>query len=302
MRVSPRTALAVLVVLALGGCATTSPHPPAPVVAARVASDSAIEVIEDLQYGAGGAMPLLLDACLPADAAGGSRAAVVLIHGGSWARGDKADPEVRAACQWLADEGYVGFAINYRLAPGSTFPAQLNDVQKAVAWLRFDSQVERFGIDPARIGLLGASAGGNLAALAAAGGTGDWTAGSRVAAVVDLSGPSDLRAAIPTTSTYIYDFAQAELDYLGCAEFVGCATSGAASPITSLDPSDPPFFVAHSRDEFLPIVQSELLVQSLKAQSIPTTYLAVPGTAHALDLLNDAMKQAIADFFAATLD
>ena len=142
-----------------------------------------------------------------------ARAAIVVVHGGSWARGDKADIAWRAVCQWLASAGYVallGRTTGSRRR--ACFPAAIDDVQAAVAWLREDEQVTRFHIDPDRIGAFGGSAGGNLVALLGTRGSGDLTIGSRVAAVVDLSGPIDLTGLAVTD-----DFVPVQLAYLGCA-------------------------------------------------------------------------------------
>lgn len=305
MRVTTRAAIALIGVLALAGCSAGSSAPrssetDATVVPAQAAVTSS-EVIEQIQYGVADTVPLMLDVCVPIDEATTPRAAVIVIHGGSWARGDKADPEVRDACVRLADQGFVAFSINYRLAPAAVFPAQLDDVQSAVTWLRAPEQSERFGIDPDRIGLLGASAGGHLAALAASIGAGDLTVEARVAAVVDLSGPTDLRAAIPTGPGYTLDFAQAQLDFLGCTAFLGCATSTVASPVAAIDPTDPPFFIGHALDEFIPISQAEELVNELGRQGVDTTYVPVAGSAHGMDLLDGAMMVRVVEFFDATL-
>ena len=117
----------------------------------------------DLEYGTreDGAL-LTLDICMPPPGAA-ARPAVVSIHGGSWARGDKANADWRNVCLWLASEGFVAASVNYRLVPDVRFPAALDDVALAVEWLRAPEQVEQFGIDPARIGAFGGSAGGNLA-------------------------------------------------------------------------------------------------------------------------------------------
>ena len=74
----------------------------------------------------------------------------------------------------------------------NVFPAAIEDVQAAVAWLRADEQIARFNIDPDRIGAFGGLAGGNLVALLGTLGSGDLTTASRVAAVAELSGPIDL--------------------------------------------------------------------------------------------------------------
>src|SRR5580658_6144703 len=93
-----------------------------------------------------------------------SAPALVAVHGGGWVQG------VRAAFQfwgpYLAARGYAVFAISYRLATkGKTFPQAVQDVLAGVQFVR--GKAGEFGIDPQRIGLLGASAGGHLASLAA---------------------------------------------------------------------------------------------------------------------------------------
>jgi acetyl esterase/lipase len=93
--------------------------------------------------------------------------ALVAVHGGGWVAG------VRSAFQYwgpyLAARGYAVFSISYRLATKTkTFPQAVQDVLAGVQFLR--GKAGGFGIDPARIGLLGASAGAHLAALAALGG------------------------------------------------------------------------------------------------------------------------------------
>lgn len=308
MSVSSRilVAIAVVAVALVAGCApvgdasivvepTTQPLYP------QVATDPDIPVLTDLEYGRADGQPLLLDACLPVADAGVDRPAIVAIHGGSWRRGDKADLEWRAVCQWLASEGFVTVSVNYRLAPDHAFPAPLDDVRAAVAWLRDPAQVEAFAIDPTRIGALGASAGGTLAALLGLTGEGPLTEGTRVAAVAELSGPSDLRAEIRVGPAYTGDFREAVLEHLGCLDFDDCATAAAASPVLHVDSGDPPFFVAHAIDEFIPIEQSDALVTTLRAAGIDTTYVTVEGELHALRMLDEAMAARLIEFFRETL-
>ncbi len=308
MSVSPRARVTLLIgaVLALCGCAapgegTVVSEPIPLLVYPELTLDTGIPVLADVQYGEADGVPLLLDVCLPDDAATADRAAILAIHGGSWRRGDKSDPDQQAVCRWLAAAGYVTFSVNYRLAPAASFPEPLDDVRTALAWMREPAQLDRFQVDPGRIGVLGESAGANLGALLGLGGTGSWTEGTRVAAVAALSAPSDLRSAISTTAGYTGDFARAQLDYLGCSTFTDCATAAAASPITLVDSTDPPFFVAHAVDEFLPIAQSEALVAALREAGVPTTYVAVDGSRHALELLDSDLKSRIVAFFRDTL-
>ena len=93
--------------------------------------------------------------------------ALVAVHGGGWVQG------VRAAFQYwgpyLAARGYAMFSISYRLATkGKMFPQAVQDVLAGVQFVR--GKAGEFGIDPQRIGIMGASAGGHLASLAALGG------------------------------------------------------------------------------------------------------------------------------------
>jgi acetyl esterase/lipase len=267
-----------------------------------------ITVVPDIAYGDRPAQ--LLDACLPPrdDSAGAEqpeapgtdlqqpdeplRAAIVVVHGGSWARGDKADIAWRAVCQWLASAGYVAFSVNYRLAPKHVFPAAFDDVSLAVRWLREPAQLHRFRIDPDRIGAFGGSAGGNLVALLGTEGSGPPGTGSRVAAVAELSGPIDLTG-LATTD----DFEPVQLTYLGCTSEDACPAAVAASPFYQIDPTDPPFFVGHSIDERIPLAQAEIFVAGLRAAGVSVDFVAVKGRLHSIAMLDADLKKRIVGFF-----
>ena len=265
-----------------------------------------VPVIEDIPYADNGGEVQYLDACFPGDAAmddpaAQPRAAIVVVHGGSWRRGDKANLNWRAVCQWLATAGYVTVSINYRLAPTWSFPAQLDDVQDAVRWLRDPAIVERYNIDPGRIGAFGGSAGGNLVSLLGTVGTGGRDDLARVASVVDLSGPADLTGPIATTGGNDVDFAAVQLEFLGCTSWDDCPTAATASPGTYADATDPPFFVAHSIDEYIPLGQSEDFVETLRDAGVDVEFVTVEGTAHSIAMLDEAMQERILNFFARTL-
>ncbi len=285
--------------LSLAAWAPTGPQseqampPPAP--------PRAIDVIENLAYGSatGGAV----DVCLPPSPVmdpdvATPRAAIISIHGGSWRSGDKANSEWRSVCQWLASEGFVTFSVGYRLAPQHPFPAAIEDVRAAVRYMRSSAVTVRFNIDPTRIGAFGGSAGGNLAALLGVEGTGILTTGSRVTAVAELSGPTNLTA----DGIESPEFAPLVLSYLGCASFATCPGAVRASPLFQVDASDPPFFVGHSLDERIPLAQSTEFVSALRQRGVDTTLVTVPGRLHSIALLSDDMRSRIAGFFHAKLD
>ncbi|MBI2516181.1 MAG: alpha/beta hydrolase [Opitutae bacterium] len=85
---------------------------------------------------------------------------IVVVHGGGWDSGDSTQLSEWNS-RWAA-RGYAVAAVNYRLAPRSIWPAQRDDLQAALAWLK--QNAGRLGIDPHRLVLLGRSAGGQIAA------------------------------------------------------------------------------------------------------------------------------------------
>jgi len=294
--------LGALVLLA--ACAPTgdeSTHVEGVVVSSNpnLATDPSVPTAVDIVYETIDGLPLYLDACTPpgfdplTDAA---RAAIVVVHGGSWARGSKNDVAWRAVCQWLAKAGYPTFAVDYRLAPANPYPAAIDDVRAAVEWLREPEQVTRFGIDPTRIGAFGGSAGGNLVSLLGTSGSGPLDRGARVAAVAELSGPIDLTGVAATD-----DFVPVQLAYLDCATEDDCPAAVAASPSTWVDETDPPFFVAHSTDELIPLGQARLFVRALRDAGVDTTFVTVEGRLHSIAMIDDGLKARILDFFARTL-
>lgn len=303
--------LAALVVAAsaLAGCAQSGSQSDAVTPTATPANvqppaNPGIRVLEDVDYGAG-TPGILLDVCLPdADAAPISagtdepdtsqpRPAVLIAHGGSWRQGDKANESWRNVCTWLASEGFVSFSLNYRLAPANPFPAAIEDLRTAVTWIRDDAQVERFDIDPARLGAFGGSAGGNLVSLLAVEGAGELDTASRVAAVVELSAPIDLTTAGFSLGGVVPAFRTVQLEYLGCESYSDCGVAREASPIYAVDGTDPPFFIAHSAGERIPIEQSDAFVAALRGAGVDTAYVEVDGELHSIAMLDDELRERI---------
>ena len=91
----------------------------------------------------------------------GKRPGVLMVHGGGWIGGDKA--QYQKFGEKLAEKGYVAFSINYRLLPYFPHPAQIDDTQRAMRWIR--AHAADYHLDPKRIGALGDSAGGHLVSL-----------------------------------------------------------------------------------------------------------------------------------------
>ncbi len=119
----------------------------------------------DVTYARYGDRTLEMDVYRPKEA-WGELPAIVCIHGGGWAKGGRINHAKVA--QALAARGYVAATISYRLSGEAIFPAQIQDCKAAVRFLR--ANAKEYGIDPYKIGAIGLSAGGHLAALLATSG------------------------------------------------------------------------------------------------------------------------------------
>jgi acetyl esterase/lipase len=133
----------------------------APAPAPNPARDAA-NVDRDVVFGKGGDVDLHCDIYRP-PAASSKRMAILHLHGGGFAGGNKNN--LAARLQSLSSLGYVNIAVQYRLAGVARWPAQIEDVKAAIRWTR--ANASKLGIDPARIAVAGYSAGGHLALFAA---------------------------------------------------------------------------------------------------------------------------------------
>jgi acetyl esterase len=251
----------------------------APAAAAPARPSVAIGVQRDVLYGVANGKPLLLDAYVPPDRRDGSlRPAVVMIHGGGFRAGDKAswEPEARR----VADKGWVAFSIAYRLDEPTAFPAAVEDAQAAVRWARANAAA--YGVDPARIGAVGESAGGTLAAMLATLGEGSLEEGSRVRAAVAWSAPLDLTRLARERG----DGWAAPL--LGCALSECPETYAAASPITHVDRTDAPtFLITSEEDPVVPATQSYDMAIRLEEEGVRVRLTRLRGERHGLELRDE---------------
>jgi acetyl esterase/lipase len=224
----------------------------------------------------------LLDVIHFDDRAPGGRAAIVLAHGGSWRAGDKADHNDVVA--GLANAGYVVANVNYRLSGTAKFPAAIEDVKAAIRWLR--ANAAQYDVDADRIGLMGLSAGGHLAALAAVTSPRDGLDGSGPHA--DLS--STVRCVV--TRAGIYDFregAPGKTEYIdgGITAFLGAAPCDApdlarrASPVAYLTRDDPPMMIIHgTADPKIGYPAAQHMADALQQAGVPYEFITIEGGGH----------------------
>jgi alpha-L-fucosidase 2 len=136
----------------------------------------------DVEYSRPNGKPLLLDVHVPAGE--GPFAAAIVVHGGGFDQGTKRS-YVGPLLEVLTKNGFAWFSIDYREAPNSRFPVPVEDVNAAIRWVR--KNAAEYHVDPAKLALIGESAGAFLVTYAAT----HETAETKVAAVVDMYGPVD---------------------------------------------------------------------------------------------------------------
>ena len=122
-----------------------------------------VSIKEGIVIGEGGGKSLKADIFLP-PVEEKNRPAVLFIHGGGWIEGDRS--QLRGYGILLARLGFVCMCNSYRLSNESIWPAQIQDVNCAIRYLR--ANATDLGLDPERIGVSGNSAGGHLSLMAAA--------------------------------------------------------------------------------------------------------------------------------------
>jgi acetyl esterase/lipase len=237
-----------------------------------IGQEQDISISRDIHYRSVGGTTLALDAYTPVGP--GPHPAVIIIPGGKWVNVDKDDST------WLpidlAKIGIAAFPVNYRPATRAPFPAALEDVEAAVRFLR--ARAAHFDIDPARIGAVGASAGGHLAALLATWGEGPTDTGSRVRVAISWSGPMDLEQLLGVRRNDLNGIVRT---FLGCSTTEPCLDQArTASPIRHVDPSDGAVYLGNGTEEIIPLTQATAMQAELQENDVPTQLVAITGGGH----------------------
>jgi acetyl esterase/lipase len=243
-----------------------------------------------------GYRPLQLDLWVPDSAT--PPPVVVWVHGGGFMFGDRRYlPETLRPNQVfdaLLEAGLAVATIDYRHALEAPFPAQLHDAKAAVRYLR--AHADELGISTERIGVMGESAGGHIAALVGLtahrpdleGTHGVLGQSSAVDVVVDWYGPADLatmpRVALPPAiaAKLPPEMATPPEDHL--TRGLEGAARADASPVTHVTADAPPFLLVHGTADWLvPYAQSEQLHAALTAAGVSSTLVPVEGAEHIFD-------------------
>jgi acetyl esterase/lipase len=216
---------------------------------------------------------------------------IIYIHGGGWMGGSK----VPCPFAHLVSQGYVVASVEYRFSQKALFPAQIQDCQAAIRWLRANS--DKYNVDPKHVGVIGISAGGHLSALVGTSGGkdafppigGNEEQSDKVQCVCNIFGPANFATVLQQTADdknvrNIFEFNKLNDPYsllIGVNLDADREKTDAVSPIHYVSAGTPPMLILHgTHDALVPYAQSEELIAALKANEIPAWLQTLPGSGH----------------------
>ena len=196
------------------------------------------------------------------------------------------------------------FALNHRAAPRFHYPAAIDDVQRAIRFVRFHAK--DYGIDATRIAGVGGSSGGHLLGLAGMlGSAGDPQDSDPVnrqsaalAALVLRAPLLDLRDVGTVEGTaYVVSFMESPPSNASAA-----SSYTDASPITHVSVRSPPVLLLHGdADTLVPIAQSVAMQAALQAATVPVKLIVVPGGIHGADFGSPKLREGWPDYYGETV-
>lgn len=257
-----------------------------------------MRVERNVIYGMYSGLALLMDVYHPAKPNGYG---IIYVPGSGWhsplaynAVPLTEHPQVKAYAQPLQEEGYTVFAVNHRVAPRFRYPAAIEDVQRAVRYIRYHAK--DFGIRPEWIGAAGGSSGGYLVCVLG------LLDGNGNANDIDLVNRENARVQCVVARAAPVDFMNVQLglagdasgliiDFMGMYPRLDYSTSSVehrtyfeASPINHVAPDAPPFLLIHgTEDKTIPIGNSELMFSALQQSGVEARFIGVEGAEHGYD-------------------
>jgi acetyl esterase/lipase len=270
------TALAGTAVPALSAVATAQTPSPA---------QANVKVESDVVFGKGGDMELKLDIYRPPAGVTPKRMATIHFHGGGFTGGNKESLVERV--KPFAALGYVAIAAQYRLAGQAGYPALVHDAKAAIRWVR--ANAAKLGIEPARIGVAGYSAGGYHALFTA--GTGDRPE------FEGTGGNAGVSTRVAVCLAY-YPATNVPGNMLPAGS--DATAQKAANATTYIAAGYPPTVIFHGmKDTTIPVESSKRLLQQFQDVQVPVELHAFEGVPHVFDSNPEfaVLAAQLADFF-----
>jgi acetyl esterase/lipase len=229
------------------------------------------EVARDIVYGHKDGMALVMDVYQPSGNPNG--AGIAYMISGGWMSSLPMQAAYESMFVPLVNAGFTVFAVRHGSSPRYNVLEAYNDV--ALAFQKIGEIADDFGVDPARIGVSGISAGGHLSLMLGLrsdyqpqGGSGDTS--HRPAAVVAYMPPTDLRGMTGPNDRF------PSLDF-------DSSKAPAVSPIDFVSADDPPVLLVHGdADELVPIRHSERMAAALEKAGVESGFVIIPGAPHGL--------------------
>jgi acetyl esterase/lipase len=253
-----------------------------------IVAKSAVRFTPNIPFAQPDGVPLKLDVYRPPQV--GRYPAIVMVHGGAWRGGSPA--QNADFSRYMASQGYVVWAIAYRLAPRYRFPAQIEDVQSALAFIR--QHAAQYETDPQRLALMGRSAGAHLAMLAA------YAPNAPIRALIDYYGPVDLEAGyrdVPCPDPL--DTRGVLQSLLGGSPDERPDLYRQASPIHLVAPDrthplPPSLLIYGGRDRVVQAKYGRALEQQLQSVGTQAAFLEIPWADHAFDTVFNGLSNQLA--------
>ena len=227
----------------------------------------------NIQYAQANGAALYMDAAIPQGA--GPFPAAIIVHGGGWVRGDRR-VDVGPLFAPLSHAHIAWFSIDYRLSDDiSQFGDAIEDVQNAIHFVK--AHAAEYRVDADRIALVGESAGGQLAAMAAL----HPDPGNDVKAVILLYAPTDL-VSLAKTSNFVPKEIRESLTGTPFEQMI-LARLGQLSPVANVRRGAPPFLLIHGTDDALvPFSQSRAMCERMRAAGASCRVYPVRGGGHGI--------------------
>lgn len=259
---------------------------------AATSASAQSRVDKNVVYGMYSGAAMLLDVHYPAKPNGFG---VIFIAGSGWnaplgyaAAPLKDSPQVEMYVPSLLQAGYTVFTLTHRATPTFRYPAPLEDVQRAVRFIRHNAA--KFAIDSARIGGMGGSSGAHLVSLLATmDGAGDANdpdpinrESAKLQCAVARAAPTDLTQMSGNLGTPLVTLLLgARVDDATAKNSVEYKTAWTASPINYVSSDDPPILLIHGdADRTVPFHQSELMEAALEKVNVPVKLIRIEGADH----------------------